>query len=196
MLTETTVRCWMISCSKVELASSWVWSGTCCSSIDRICPSWGSSSSFRSLTSISCRTIRSRRGTALSADTQAPHMASLRVWQTFLSCISSSKPIQLRRRHINARSLWTWIRVEGRLWHTFYGWFHRVTPAAGWWAEPAGWSSSETRSVAGAQQVWTMGPIAWIGLWGVPPPYCQAPPLTWTVTYRSYSQWDVVKYMQ
>lgn len=67
----------MISCSRAALASSWLWSGVCCSSIDRICPSCGSSSSARSPTRNNCRTIRSRRGTVLSADTQAPHIASL-----------------------------------------------------------------------------------------------------------------------
>lgn len=72
-----TVSCCMISCSRAALASSWLWSGVCCSSIDRICPSCGSSSSLRSPTHNNCRTILSRRGTVLSADTQAPQIASL-----------------------------------------------------------------------------------------------------------------------
>lgn len=76
---EFTVRCCMISCSRAALASSWLWSGVCCSSIDRICPSCGSSSSLRSPTRSNCRTIRSRRGTVLSANTQAPQIASLQV---------------------------------------------------------------------------------------------------------------------
>lgn len=76
-----TVRFCMMSCSRAELAISWLWSGVCvcCSNINRICPSWGSSASFRSLTCISCRSVRSRRGTALNADTQAPLIASLEV---------------------------------------------------------------------------------------------------------------------
>lgn len=74
-----TVRCCMISCSRAALASSWLWSGVCCSSIDRICPSCGSSSSLRSPTRNDCRTIRSRRGTVLSANTQAPQIASLQI---------------------------------------------------------------------------------------------------------------------
>lgn len=80
-----TVRCCMMSCSRAELAISWLWSGVCCSNSDRICPSWGSSASFRSLTCISCRSVRSRRGTALNADTQAPHIASLEVVDKLVS---------------------------------------------------------------------------------------------------------------
>lgn len=74
-----TVRCCMISCSRAVLASSWLWSGVCCSSIDRICPSCGSSSSFISPTCNNCRTIRNRRGMELSAVTQAVQTASLQM---------------------------------------------------------------------------------------------------------------------
>lgn len=67
--------------------------------------------------------------------------------------------------------------------HTFCGWYRQVPPAAGWWAEPAGWGSTETRSAVQAQWEGQTGPVIWIQLSAARPPYCQAPPPTWSKTH-------------
>lgn len=93
-----TVRCWRISCSRVVLASSWLWSDVCCSSMERICPSCGSSSSFRLATRNDCRTTRSRRGMLLSAVTQAPQIASLQMSSKGVNTFDQNQSAQITER--------------------------------------------------------------------------------------------------
>lgn len=111
--------------------------------------------------------------------TSAPYCLPESVTQRFKS-IHQTTPIKRPRFGINRRSIPKTDQIYGcgDLTRTFCGWFQQVTPAAEWWAEPAGWGSTETRSAPRALSAGLIGPVIWLQLWEALPPYCPEQPLT------------------
>lgn len=156
----------MISCRRGALAISWLWSGVCCNSINRICPRCGSSSSLRS--KHPCRTIRRRRGTLLSATTQAPHITSLKEnqWRS---------QNQMKEFSTEFRDWWQLFDH-----FTFCGWFQQATPGGRSGDETSGWGSSKTGNTVQARwEPWT-SPVIWTWPAAARQPCCQGRLPTWS----------------
>lgn len=138
----------------------------------------------RSPTRNNCRTIRSRRGMVLSADTQAPQMASLQMRQMFwfaslpivnMTYWTRTSASEIYGTHPNIPNNYTveWSLLDYFQTQTFCIWHQHALPAAGWCIKQANWGNTGTRNAGDVQWAGQRGQLTWRLLWAGWPPCCQ-----------------------